>query len=95
MGVTCSCCALQIQLAVLQSLTAHVAQFGDAAMEFLLQKVLMVLTYVHRRGPGSVPEQLHSLANACFIALRAADTCEVCPAATLVQPTVTVHGSIT
>lgn len=68
---------LQIQLAVLQSLTAHVAQFGDTAMEFLLQKVLMVLTYLHRRAPGSVPQQLQSLAIACFTALRAADTCEV------------------
>ena len=71
------CPSLQIQLAVLQSLTAHVAQFGDTAMEFLLQKVLMVLTYLHRRAPGSAPEQLQGLANACFIALRAADTCEV------------------
>lgn len=68
---------LQIQLAVLQSLTAHVAQFRDTAMEFLLQKVLMVLTYLHRRAPGSVPHQLQSLAIACFTALRAADTCEV------------------
>lgn len=68
---------MQIQLAVLQSLTAHVAQFGDTAMEFLLQKVLMVLTYLHRRAPGSVPQQLQSLAIACFTALRAADTCEV------------------
>ena len=46
-------------------------------MEFLLQKVLMVLTYLHRRAPGSVPHQLQSLAVACFSALRAADTCEV------------------
>ncbi len=46
-------------------------------MEFLLQKVLMVLTYVHRRGPASVPAQLQDLAHACFVALRAADTCEV------------------
>ncbi len=46
-------------------------------MEFLLQKVLMVLTYVHRRGPASVPAQLQELAHACFVALRAADTCEV------------------
>lgn len=68
---------LQIQLAVLQSLTAHVAQFGDTAMEFLLQKVLMVLTYLHRRAPAAVPSQLQSLGNACFTALRAADTCEV------------------
>ena len=69
--------AMQIQLAVLQSLTAHVAQFGDTAMEFLLQKVLMVLTYLHRRAPGSVPHHLQGLAVACFTALRAADTCEV------------------
>ena len=71
---------LQVQLAVLRSLTIHVAQFGDTAMEFLLQKVLMVLTYVHRRGPSSVPAQLQDLAHACFVALRAADTCEVSPA---------------
>ena len=70
---------LQVQLAVLGSLTTNVAQFGDAAMEFLLQKVLMVLTYVHRRAPGSVPAQLQDLAHACFVALRAADTCEVEP----------------
>ena len=70
---------LQVQLAVLGSLTTNVAQFGDAAMEFLLQRVLMVLTYVHRRAPGSVPEQLQDLAHACFVALRAADTCEVEP----------------
>ena len=75
--VTCVGLAMQIQLAVLQSLTAHVAQFGDTAMEFLLQKVLMVLTYLHRRAPGSVPHQLQGLAIACFTALRAADTCEV------------------
>lgn len=68
---------MQIQLAVLQSLTAHVAQFGDTAMEFLLQKVLMVLTYLHRRAAGTVPHQLQGLAIACFTALRAADTCEV------------------
>lgn len=53
------------------------AQVGEPAMEFLLQKVLMVLTYVHRRGPASVPAQLQDLAHACFVALRAADTCEV------------------
>jgi len=64
-------------LLVLRSLTIHVAQFGEPAMEFLLQKVLMVLTYVHRRGPASVPAQLQDLAHACFVALRAADTCEV------------------
>ncbi len=62
---------------MLRSLTIHVAQFGEPAMEFLLQKVLMVLTYVHRRGPASVPAQLQDLAHACFVALRAADTCEV------------------
>ncbi|KAA6425912.1 MAG: hypothetical protein FRX49_04287, partial [Trebouxia sp. A1-2] len=67
----------QVQLLVLRSLTIHVAQFGESAMEFLLQKVLMVLTYVHRRGPASVPAQLQDLAHACFVALRAADTCEV------------------
>ncbi|DBA87750.1 hypothetical protein WJX77_004203 [Trebouxia sp. C0004] len=67
----------QVQLLVLRSLTIHVAQFGEPAMEFLLQKVLMVLTYVHRRGPASVPAQLQDLAHACFVALRAADTCEV------------------
>ena len=73
---------LQVQLAVLVSLTTHVAQFGEAAMEFLLQKVLMVLTYLHRRAPGSPPVQLQDLAHACFVALRAADSCEVssvCP----------------
>ncbi|KAL3158276.1 hypothetical protein ABBQ38_010522 [Trebouxia sp. C0009 RCD-2024] len=67
----------QIQLAVLQSLTVHVAQLDDSAMEFLLQKVLMVLTYLHRRTPATAPAHLHTLANACFTALRAADTCEV------------------
>lgn len=66
-----------MQLAVLSSLTTHVAQFGEAAIEFLLQKVLMVLTYVHRRAPGSQPAQLQDLAHACFVALRAADSCEV------------------
>ena len=70
---------MQVQLAVLHSLTASVAQLSDAAMEFLLQKVLMVLTLVHRRPSGSpVPAQLQALAQACFLALRAADTCEVC-----------------
>ena len=68
---------LQVQLAVLGSLTTHVAQFGEGAMEFLLQKVLMVLTYVHRRAPGSLPAQFQDLAHACFVALRAADSCEV------------------
>ena len=71
------CIGAQIQLAVLQSLTVHVAQLDDSAMEFLLQKVLMVLTYLHRRTPATAPTHLHTLANACFTALRAADTCEV------------------
>ena len=64
---------------MLHSLTGSVAQLSDAAMEFLLQKVLMVLTLVHRRPSGTpVPAQLQALAQACFLALRAADTCEVC-----------------
>ena len=47
-------------------------------MEFLLQKVLMVLTLLHRRASGSLqPAQLQALAHTCFLALRAADTCEV------------------
>ena len=59
-------------------MTACVAQLSDAAMEFLLQKVLMVLTLLHRRASGSLqPAQLQALAHTCFLALRAADTCEV------------------
>lgn len=55
-------------------------------MEFLLQKVLMVLTLVHRRPSGSpVPAQLQALAQACFLALRAADTCEVCLSTVMTQ----------
>ena len=77
LSLRCALTLLQVQLAVLQALTSHVMQFGDAALEFLVQRVLMVLTYVHRRAPGSSLEQLQTLAHACFAALRAADTCQV------------------
>lgn len=71
---------MQVQLAVLQCLTACIAQLSDAAMEFLLQKVLMVLTLLHRRASSSLDTaQLQALAHASFLALRAADTCEVLP----------------
>lgn len=70
----------------------HVAQLGNSAMEFLLQKVLMVLTFLHRRGPASVPDHLQSLAKACFTALRAADTCEVRTTATSLTTAPALQG---
>lgn len=87
---------MQVQLAVLGSLTGCVAQLKDAAMEFLLQKVLMVLTLLHRRPATSLtPPQLQALAQACFSALRAADTCEVGRTLTSNSFSLIPHGGLT
>lgn len=70
---------LQVQLAVLRALTSKAAGSGSNELEYLLQKVLMVLVSMHRRAAsGRSPLQLSEAAAVIFDALRVVDACEVC-----------------
>ena len=67
-----SCAWLQVQVAVVQSLAAHVGQADPRPAEYLLQKVLLLLAAMHKRSAcGKTPVQLRELAEAAFDALRA------------------------
>lgn len=69
---------LQVQLAVLRALTSKAAGSGANELEYLLQKVLMVLVSMHRRAAsGRSPLQLSEAAAVIFDALRVVDACEV------------------
>ena len=71
---------LQVQQTVLRALTSKAAGSGPGGLEFLLQKVLMVLASMHRRAAsGRSPLQLSESASIIFDALRVVDACEVNP----------------
>lgn len=64
---------------MLRALTSKAAGSGSNELEYLLQKVLMVLVSMHRRAAsGRSPLQLSEAAAVIFDALRVVDACEVC-----------------
>ena len=63
---------------MLRALTGKAAGSGANELEYLLQKVLMVLASMHRRAAsGRSPLQLSESAAVIFDALRVVDACEV------------------
>ena len=63
---------------MLRALTGKAAGSAANELEYLLQKVLMVLASMHRRAAsGRSPLQLSESAAVIFDALRVVDACEV------------------
>lgn len=68
-------------MAVLRALTARAPTAPAPQLEYLLQKVLMLLaTMAQRAGAGRSPLQLRAAAATAYHALRTVAACEVVPA---------------
>ena len=71
----------QVEVAVLRALTARAPTAPAPQLEYLLQKVLMLLaTMAQRAGAGRSPLQLRAAAATAYHALRTVAACEVIPA---------------
>lgn len=68
----------QVQIAVIQSLTAASGSSKGTHMEFLLKQVLLILARMHQKATaGKSYMQLQEMALAVFQTLRTLDGCEV------------------
>jgi len=66
-----------VEVAVLRALAARAPAAPPAQLEYLLQKVLMLLaTMARRAGGGRSPPQLRAAAATAYHALRAVAACE-------------------
>ncbi|KAK9813191.1 hypothetical protein WJX72_010407 [[Myrmecia] bisecta] len=70
--------AHEVQMVVIKALSSRASSAGSGQLEFLLQKILLVLASMHQRSAsGRSPLQLTEAAHTIFEALRIVDSCEL------------------